>query len=151
LGCEPDATAKGIRLAAAVGDSPLLASFDPRWCGEALANIIDNAIKYTPVGGDVQVSAACYELFVRIDITDNGRGIAQADLPKVFGRFWRAESSADSPGAGLGLYLARQIVTGCGGYIHAQSEPGKGSVFSVFLSKVKDGRKSLARTVLQTG
>ncbi|MDR1213099.1 MAG: HAMP domain-containing histidine kinase [Propionibacteriaceae bacterium] len=150
-GCESDADSKGIRLVAAVGDSPLMASFDPRWCGEALVNIIDNAIKYTPAGGEVRVCAVAYEMFVRIDVADSGRGIAEADLPKVFGRFWRAVESADHPGAGLGLYLARQIVTGCGGYIHARSAPGRGSVFSVFLSKVKDGRKTPARTQVQAG
>jgi signal transduction histidine kinase len=149
--CQADAAAKGVRLAAAVGEGPLLADYDPRWCGEALVNIIDNAIKYTPAGGEVTVRAASYEMFVRIDVADSGLGLAEADLPKVFGRFWRAETSADTPGTGLGLYLARQIVTGCGGYIHARSEPGRGSVFSVFLSKVKDGRKAPARTVVEAG
>jgi signal transduction histidine kinase len=58
------------------------------------------------------------------------------DLPKVFTRFWRAAESADSPGTGLGLYLAREIITACGGYIKARSDFGKGSVFSVFLSNL---------------
>jgi signal transduction histidine kinase len=150
-GCLADAASKDIRLAIALGDGPLLASFDPRWCGEALVNIIDNAIKYTPQGGQVTVGAESYEMFVRIDVSDTGRGIREADLPKVFGRFWRAEESADDPGSGVGLYLARQIIIGCGGYIKAQSEPGLGSVFSVFLSKMKDDRKIPARTVVQAG
>jgi signal transduction histidine kinase len=134
--CEGAAAAKNIRLAAFPGDAPLVAAYDPRWCGEALANIIDNAIKYTLEHGSVSVSATSYEMFVRIDISDTGRGIKEADLPKVFGRFWRAEASADSPGVGVGLYLAREIIIACGGYIKVQSEPGKGSVFSVFLSKI---------------
>jgi signal transduction histidine kinase len=136
--CEGVAEARNIRLAAFPGDTPLIAEYDPRWCGEALENIIDNAIKYTPEYGSVSVSAIPYELFVRIDVSDTGRGIKEADLPKVFGRFWRAEESALIPGVGVGLYLAREIITACNGYIKAQSEPGKGTVFSVFLSKVKD-------------
>jgi signal transduction histidine kinase len=134
--CEGAAAAKHIRLDASPGDAPLAATYDPRWCGEALTNIIDNAVKYTPEHGRVSVSAASYEMFVRIDVSDTGRGIKEADLPKVFGRFWRAEESADTPGVGVGLYLAREIVVACGGYIKARSEPGKGSVFSVFLSKI---------------
>jgi signal transduction histidine kinase len=134
--CYGAAAAKNIRLAAHPGDASLTARYDPRWCGEALANIIDNAIKYTPEHGSVSVSAASYEMFARIDISDTGRGIQEADLPKVFGRFWRAEESSDSPGVGVGLYLAREIIIACGGYIKAQSKPGKGSVFSVFLSKI---------------
>jgi signal transduction histidine kinase len=149
-GCEGAAKARNIRLAAFPGDAHLIATYDPRWCGEALANIIDNAIKYTPEHGNVSVSAASYEMFVRIDISDTGRGIKEADLPKVFGRFWRAEASADSPGVGVGLYLAREIIIACGGYIKARSEPGKGSVFSVFLSKMKDSGKIPDRTASYT-
>jgi signal transduction histidine kinase len=75
-------------------------------------------------------------MFARIDVADTGRGIREEDLPKVFGRFWRAAESAESPGVGIGLYLAREIITSCGGYIKVSSTPGQGSVFSVFLSKV---------------
>jgi signal transduction histidine kinase len=133
--CYAAASAKNIALTAARGE-PAVALFDPRRCGEALFNIIDNAVKYTSAGGSVDISVYAYEMFVRIDVRDTGRGIREADLPRVFGRFWRAAESADSPGAGLGLYLAREIVTACGGYIKAESEFGKGSRFSVFLSKV---------------
>jgi signal transduction histidine kinase len=148
--CEGAAAARNIRLAASPGDNPLMAEYDLRWCGEALANIIDNAIKYTPEHGSISVSAASYEMFVRIDVSDTGRGIKEADLPKVFGRFWRAEESASAPGVGVGLYLAREIIVACGGYIKARSEPGKGSVFSVFLSKMKAGGKIPDRTVSHT-
>ena len=84
----------------------------------------------------VTVAVTEYEMFIRIDVTDTGRGIHEEDLPKVFGRFWRAAESADSPGVGVGLYLAREIITACGGYIKAASDFGKGSTFSAFLSKV---------------
>jgi signal transduction histidine kinase len=134
--CESSASAKNIRLTAQAGEAPVFARFDPRWCAEALVNIIDNAVKYTAIGGGVTVSAVEYEMFARIDIADTGRGIREEDLPKVFGRFWRAAESSDSPGVGIGLYLAREIIVACGGYVKVSSEIGKGSMFSVFLSKV---------------
>ncbi|MDR1532960.1 MAG: HAMP domain-containing histidine kinase [Clostridiales bacterium] len=132
--CSAFARAKNIALAATV-DGGLVARFDSRWCGEALFNIIDNAVKYTPENGCVTVSAAEYEMFVRIDTADTGRGIRENDLPKVFTRFWRAAESADTLGTGLGLYLAREIITACGGYIKVESKLGEGTTFSVFLSK----------------
>jgi signal transduction histidine kinase len=133
--CGQFAYEKNIALTM-VCDGGITAKFDPRWCGEALVNIIENAVKYTPSGGRVVVTAVEYEMFARIDVTDTGRGIREEYLPKVFTRFWRAVESADSPGVGIGLYLAREIITACGGYIKVSSEIGKGSVFSVFLSKV---------------
>ncbi|GHV40615.1 two-component sensor histidine kinase [Clostridia bacterium] len=133
--CGKSADEKNITLTATCGGD-ITAKFDPRWCGEALVNIIDNAVKYTPNGGCVAITAAEYEMFARIDVTDTGRGIREEDLPKVFTRFWRATESSDSPGVGIGLYLAREIINACGGYIKAASELGKGSTFSVFLSKV---------------
>ena len=133
--CATIAAEKSITLAVDCG-SAILAKFDPRWCGEAIVNIIDNAVKYTPSGGIVTITAAEYEMFARIDVADTGCGIREEDLPKAFGRFWRAAESADSPGVGIGLYLAREIITACGGYIKASSAFGEGSTFSVFLSKV---------------
>ena len=130
------AAEKGIELASALSDDPALALFDPRWCAEALFNIMDNAVKYTPENGRVSITMVEYEMFVRIDVADTGCGIREEDLPKVFGRFWRAEESVESPGVGIGLYLAREIIIACGGYIKVSSVVGQGSTFSVFLSKV---------------
>ena len=135
-GCEKLADEKNITLSFVHSDAPLTASYDSRWCAEALFNMIENAVKYTPANGSVTVVISEYEMFARIDVTDTGRGIREEDLPRVFGRFWRAAESADSPGVGIGLYIAREIVTVCGGYIKVCSELGKGSTFSVFLSKV---------------
>jgi signal transduction histidine kinase len=134
--CESLAASKDIRLSAANGHAPIAALFDSRWAVEALFNIIDNAVKYTPENGSVTITVTEYEMFARIDVTDTGRGIREDDLPKVFARFWRAPESADSPGVGVGLYLSREIIAACGGYIKVSSQTGKGSVFSVFLSKV---------------
>jgi signal transduction histidine kinase len=134
--CESLADAKNISLSSAENGSPITALYDSRWCREALFNIIENAIKYTPENGSVNVAVTEYEMFVRIDVTDTGRGIREEDLTKVFGRFWRAAESADNPGVGVGLYLAREIITACGGYVKVSSEFNNGSTFSVFLSKL---------------
>lgn len=134
--CNALAIAKNITLSATCADVDIQALFDLRWCREALFNVIDNAIKYTPEQGSVTVSLIEYEMFVRIDVVDTGRGIAEEDLPKVFGRFWRAAESAESTGVGIGLYLAREIVMACGGYIKAESQIGEGTTFSIFLSKL---------------
>ena len=115
--------------------SDLVAFFDFKWSLEALANIVDNAIKYTPPGGLVTVSAREYELFVCIDITDNGIGMTEEETAKIFTRFYRSPRVYEEKGVGIGLYLAREIVSKEGGYIKVSSELSKGSVFSVFLPK----------------
>ena len=134
--CESLVADKKIDLTFPENQPPLTALFDPKWCGEALFNITENAVKYTPENGSVSISVTEYETFVRIDVTDTGRGIREEDLPKVFMRFWRAAESADSQGVGIGLYLARQIITACGGYIKVSSDVGKGTIFSMFLTKL---------------
>lgn len=111
----------------------LTASHDRKWTGEALFNILDNAVKYTPVGGQIYVAAECWEMYVKIDIADTGIGIPEQHQGTIFKRFYREDAVHDIDGIGIGLYLAREIVTMQGGYIRVESEPGKGSVFSVFL------------------
>ena len=106
---------------------------DPRWTAEALGNLLDNAVKYTPEGGSIRVSVRPWQFYTRIDITDTGIGIPAEHYHDVFKRFYRAQSSAE--GVGLGLYLARGIITCQGGYITLKSEVGSGSAFSVFLPR----------------
>ena len=130
------AAEKGIALRLPKERPAILAKYDLKWCGEAVGNLIDNAIKYTPPGGEVTITLHEYEMFACIQIADNGKGIGPEDLPKIFGRFYRAADSAETDGVGIGLYLVREIVSQCGGYIQANSQPGKGSVFSIYLSKV---------------
>ena len=134
--CRSLAAAKGVELLFTQSGERVSALYDPRWCEEALFNIVENAVKYTPENGRVEISVASYEVFIRVDVADTGRGIRDEDLPKVCMRFWRAEESAESPGVGVGLYLAREIIVACGGYIKVDSKLGIGSTFSVFLSKV---------------
>ena len=108
---------------------------DRRWTAEALANLLDNAVKYTPAGGRVRLRVEEWESQVKIDVSDTGCGIPEAAQGAIFQRFWRAPAVHEEEGIGLGLYLAREIITLQGGYIRASSAPGKGATFSVFLPK----------------
>lgn len=129
--CKSKAAQKGIALTGC--DTQAEAFFDYKWTAEALSNIVDNAIKYTAVGGKIAVSATSYQLFCRIDICDKGIGIPEDELGKIFTRFYRSPSVSDIEGVGIGLYLAREIVSDGGGYIKVSSKVGQGSTFSVFL------------------
>ena len=127
----PRAAERRIRLV--ISPTDISAVFDPKWTAEALCNLLDNAVKYTPAGGRVTVEAASYQLFCRIDVTDTGPGIPEEELSKVFQRFYRSPAAYEAEGVGIGLYLARQIAQGQGGYIKASSRPGQGSCFSLYL------------------
>lgn len=114
-----------------VGD----ASFDPRWTSEALGNVVNNAVKYTPAGGRVTVSAQMLETFCRVDVTDTGPGIPEEEQGGIFNRFYRGTLTHSAEGLGLGLYLAREILSLQGGYIKVSSKPGNGSTFSLYLPR----------------
>lgn len=126
------ASEKGLSLH--LHNTDISATFDPKWTAEALANIVDNAIKYT-AHGTVAISAVSYEIFVKIDISDSGMGISESEQPQIFSRFYRSKNVKEQDGVGIGLYLARQIISGEGGYIKVTSSPSKGSIFSVFLPR----------------
>lgn len=112
--------------------------FDSRWTMEAMENIMDNALKYTPVGGHIRISVMHYKMFARVDISDDGMGIREEESAKIFGRFYRSQEAAQSEGVGIGLYLAREIVSRENGYIRVRSNHGTGSTFSVFLPKADE-------------
>ena len=113
----------------------LRVSHDSKWTAEALFNLLDNAVKYTPAGGKISVSVEQWEMYVKLDVTDTGKGIPESRQAAIFRRFYREEEVHDQPGVGIGLYLAREIVTRQGGYIKVASEVGRGSTFSVFLPR----------------
>lgn len=127
----PKAAEKGITLT--LTPTREQAKFDPKWTGEAVCNLLDNGIKYTPAGGEVRVRVTAYELFCRVDVTDTGIGLAEEEQAKVFRRFYRAPAARDVEGVGIGLYLVRQIAAGQGGYVKVTSRAGEGSTFSLFL------------------
>lgn len=130
---EPAALAKQTTLTAEPFDGS--AAFDPRWTGEALGNVVNNAVKYTPPGGRVSVSAQLLDSFCRIDVADTGPGVPESEQAAVFNRFYRGGATRAAEGLGLGLYLAREILAKQGGYIRLSSRPGEGCVFSLYLPK----------------
>ncbi len=125
---------KGISVEVQCPDD-LRVSHDSKWTAEALFNLLDNAVKYTPAGGRICVSAEQWEMYVKLDVADTGRGIPESRQAAIFRRFYREEEVHDQPGVGIGLYLAREIVARQGGYIKVTSEVGRGSTFSVFLPR----------------
>ncbi|HSJ24259.1 MAG TPA: HAMP domain-containing sensor histidine kinase [Longimicrobiales bacterium] len=115
LSCEPDASLPAVRA-------------DRGRMDQVLGNLVANAVKFTPEGGRVRVSAGLDGEWVRFSVADTGVGIDPADLPHVFDRFWQAQRARDG-GAGLGLAIAQGIVAAHGGEMWVESEPGKGSAF----------------------
>lgn len=122
-------------IALAVGQRAGSAVFDAKWTEEAVCNLLDNAIKYTPSGGMVTVEVKNYELFSAVRVADTGPGIPEGEQAKIFGRFYRAPGAWQAEGVGIGLYLTRQIAEKQGGYVKVESAPGKGSTFSLFLPR----------------
>ena len=129
----PKATEKGIVLTTRRTEGS--AVFDPKWTEEAVCNLLDNAVKYTPSSGTVTVEVKNYELFSAIRVTDTGSGVPEGEQAKIFGRFYRAPGAYQAEGVGIGLYLTRQIAEKQGGYVKVESTPGEGSVFSLFLPR----------------
>ncbi len=125
---------KGIKLIIE-NISEIDAIFDFKWTLEALTNIVDNALKYTPLGGIVKIGVKEYEMFVCIYVSDSGIGISENEISKIFTRFYRSQNVSDIQGVGIGLYLSREILSKEGGYIKVSSKINKGSTFSVFLPK----------------
>ncbi len=126
------AEAKQIQLSVEC-DNNIMARHDGKWTAEALGNVLDNAVKYTPAGGSIRISVRPWQFYTRVDIADTGMGIPEEQCNQVFKRFWRSETAAAQEGVGLGLYLAQEIITRQRGYISVKSVPGEGSVFSVYL------------------
>lgn len=129
---------------------------DPKTLRRVISNLIDNAIKYTPNGGLITLSANMESDFVTVRVTDNGRGIPKEDLPILFDKFYRGDPSpytetagadtsgefledADISGVGLGLYLARDVMRRMRGRISVETEAGRGSTFTLHLPVWHDG------------
>ena len=115
-------------------DQTFEAVLDFNWTAEAISNVIDNAVKYTPQGGFVRLQITEYPSFLRLDISDNGVGIPEEEQAKIFGRFYRGKQSVSTDGVGIGLYLTREIINKQNGYMKVSSDEN-GSTFSMFLKK----------------
>jgi signal transduction histidine kinase len=100
---------------------------------QVLLIVLENACKYTPDGGTVTIRGAMSEHHLTITIADTGIGIDQADLPRLFERFYRAPNARSQPGMGLGLSIARSIIEQHSGTINVESTPGQGSRFIITL------------------
>ena len=133
------AAAKGLQLS--LTQTSATATIDSKWTQEAIFNIADNAVKYTDKGS-ITINTTEFDMFVRVDISDTGKGIPEEDLPKIFGRFYRGTSTKSEEGVGIGLHFAREIISGQGGYIKVKSNPVQNAsttelvtTFSLFLPK----------------
>ncbi|WP_438445354.1 sensor histidine kinase [Gorillibacterium sp. sgz5001074] len=108
---------------------------DSAWLGEALGNLIKNALEHTPAGGRVQVRLEETSVLTRVVVTDTGEGIPPEELPRVFERFYKGRSASPGGGTGIGLSLAKAIVEQHGGFLSVRSTPGAGSVFTATLPR----------------
>lgn len=130
----PKAAQKRIKVRAVCPNSfPLL--FDKKWTAEALYNILDNAVKYSPPDSEITLSARAYEMYGAVSVKDCGIGISEEEIPKIFQRFYRSEKVREEEGVGIGLYLAREILRKQDGYIKVTSCPGEGSTFTMYLPR----------------
>jgi two-component system OmpR family sensor kinase/two-component system sensor histidine kinase BaeS len=122
---------KGVSLDVQIADSLPLVLADPDRLAQVLRNLLSNALRHTPPGSRISISAGATDTIVEIAVADTGEGIQPEHLPYVFDRFWRAERSRarGTGGSGLGLTIAKQLVQSQGGEIGVQSEPGRGSCF----------------------
>ncbi|KRT64911.1 MAG: two-component sensor histidine kinase [Candidatus Dadabacteria bacterium CSP1-2] len=106
---------------------------DRNWIRQVLANLLDNAIKYTPTGGRIDIEACRREQEVIITVKDTGVGISHEELHKIWNRLYRGDKSQSQRGLGLGLSLVKAIVGAHRGYVEVSSEPGIGSAFTIYL------------------
>jgi two-component system sensor histidine kinase BaeS len=128
------ADAAGVRLITESAADPEVA-VDPVRLRQLVGNLVSNAVRHTPRGGVVTVRSRVDGGQLVVDVVDTGTGIAPADLPKVFDRFWRADGSRSraTGGSGLGLAIARKLAEAHGGDIAVANRPGSGAVFTVRL------------------
>jgi signal transduction histidine kinase len=131
------AEGRGISLVSQVPTSPVMLRFDRERIVQLLNNLVGNALKFTPRGGEIVVALAEAPDGGRLEVRDSGPGIPEAELPLVFNRFFRGTNVGDAraSGSGLGLAIARSIVEMHGGHIEAASAVGQGSVFTVDLPR----------------
>ena len=113
------------------GDLEQMLYCDIEWTGEAIGNIVKNALDHTDAGGKITISWERTPAMIRIFITDNGHGIAGEDIHHIFKRFYRSKNTSDSQGIGLGLPLAKAVVEGQGGILSVQSERLQGTTFTL--------------------
>ena len=131
---EDTADAAGVSLTVNV-PANLVVRADRDRLRQALANLVDNGIKYTQRGGQVDIDAASEDHADAIRVKDTGAGIPEHDLPRIFDRLYRGDQSRATRGLGLGLSLVRAVIEAHGGTISVSSTPGAGSTFTIRLPR----------------
>ncbi len=129
----PKAEKKKIHVKLQGNPSHMQAVYDKKWTAEALGNILDNAVKYSPLESTVEVTVEKFEFYVCISVRDEGIGISEEERAQIFSRFYRSAEVQQDDGIGIGLYLAREIVQKEKGYMKVLSKEGKGSTFKMYL------------------
>ena len=125
-----------VAVAVAPEDAAVEAAFDMKWTLEALINVLDNAVKYSPEGGTIEVKLSETEMYAAIHVIDEGQGISEEDATKIFGRFFRSSEVQQDDGVGIGLYLTREILSKEDGYIKVISnDKREGGEFILYLKK----------------
>lgn len=132
---EQNAVSKGIQIILEKNETGIEALFDKKWTSEAIYNILDNAVKYSRKGSCICISVVEYELFICLKIKDEGKGISEEEIPRIFQRFYRGKDVRGEEGIGIGLYLTRQIVEEQNGYLQVVSKVGERTEFFVYLPK----------------
>ena len=132
----PKAEKKKIKICVPSENVENSANFDLKWTCEALVNILDNAVKYAPENSEIKIEAEAYEMYLAIHVIDEGQGISEEDMTRIFGRFFRGESVQQEEGVGIGLYLAREILAKEDGYIKAvPNNVRTGGEFVIYLRR----------------
>lgn len=122
---------KGIRLILNLPETEVTMKCQERRLEQMVANLLDNALKYTPPGGRVAVTLAKGASEITLSVADTGGGIPKEDLPKIFDRFFRGDASRSKPGNGLGLSMVRAVAESLGGQVQAECPPEGGTVFQL--------------------
>jgi signal transduction histidine kinase len=114
-----------------VDDANAVVCVDPRLTSSALARLLENAAAYSPAGAAITVTTEASLEGLRISVRDRGRGIAPADLPQLFNRFFRGSAAAGTPGTGMGLAIARGLLASEDGRVWAENHPEGGALFTL--------------------
>ncbi len=127
----PEADRQGLTIRVNIASSTPPIRADRDLLERALVNLIHNSVKFTPHGGTIEVSARTQNGVITVEVCDTGEGIDPADLPRVFERFYKADRARRAGGTGLGLAIVKHTAEAHGGTVKAESEPGRGSTFSL--------------------
>jgi two-component system, OmpR family, phosphate regulon sensor histidine kinase PhoR len=139
---QPIAKAKGIQIATELPGETDAVMIDRDLTEQAILNLVENAIKYSPPDSHVTIQVAGQPDLVRIDVADNGYGIREEDISRIFEKFYRAntELAEEVKGSGLGLAFVKEAVNAQGGQVAVMSTFGKGSIFSIIFPKEGQGK-----------